>query len=165
MCDDARWSGRRTAHDRRRTWPGGGEERSESGRRGFTLIELLVAVVLLAVGLLGLTGVMLGTSQRQDLVGSQLDFAAAASSKVEDLHAAAYAVGAKKQQLALGGSLTADEAQHADVYTTPDGRQFSRRWRVEAGPQDTRRVTVRITAAGGGRTVARRDYVTLIYVR
>lgn len=138
--------------------------RPERRERGFALVELMVALVLLAVGVLALASVLLGTSQRTDRVASQLDFAAAAESKLEDLWSASYTVTNDSLSLSLGGSLTGDEPYHSDVFTTAEGREFQRRWEVTGGPGKTRHVTVRVTATAG-RTVSHRDYETLIYRR
>lgn len=134
------------------------------GSGGFALTEIMIALVLLAIGLLSLVGVMLGTSQRMDRTSSQADFAAAGESKVEDLWAAAFARNSDTLALTIGGSLTADETDHWDVFTNADGRQFRRRWLVEEGPAETRSVTIRVTAESG-RAVARRDYRTLVRLR
>ena len=85
-------------------------------------------------------------------------------SKVEDLWSAAYAVEDDRLPLSYGGSLTQSLPNHSDVYVRGDGREFDRRWLVEPGPGSARHVTVRVTARTG-RTVARRDYETLIYPR
>jgi hypothetical protein len=65
-------------------------------------------------------------------------------------------------QLAIGGNLTANVADHNDV-VTERGRTYTRRWVVTAGVGGARNVTVRIEAqAGGPRAPASKDFHTLI---
>lgn len=139
--------------------------RSSSTRRGFTLVELMVAVVLLTVGVLALSGEMALLVGRQIRATSESEMTTLGESKLEELRAFAMLESADTMQLTIGGSLVASQANHADVIVGPSGRQYTRRWTVEAGPGGTRSVTLRVQGPGNQRHVPlANDFSTLMVV-
>lgn len=110
---------------------------------GFGLVELLVAVVLIALGLIVLAGGAMASMRLDRLANSRADLTYAAESKMEELRAFARTEVADTVQLNAGGSLTTSQANHADTVISGNGRSVVRRWRVQDGPSETRRVTVR----------------------
>ena len=134
-------------------------------RPGFTLVELLVAVMLLGVVLVGMAMGILGTASMQNQVGSRREMTEIADSKFEDLRAFALAGSPDTVQLALGGSLTASAADHADSVQSAHGRWFRRRWAVATGPAGAREVQLRVTPRDQARgTLARLDFTTFILI-
>jgi prepilin-type N-terminal cleavage/methylation domain-containing protein len=133
-------------------------------QRGFTLIELMLAIIVITIGVLGITTGMATMIRQQDATASRADMAALADSKFEDLRnfAGAAARTADTLQLVPGGSLTVATANYNDAVTL-GGRTYLRRWLVVAGVGGTRQVTLRIEpqVVTRGSPVAR-DFVTLI---
>jgi prepilin-type N-terminal cleavage/methylation domain-containing protein len=132
------------------------------GQAGFTLIELMIAIVVVVVGILGLSSSMVSMTRAQDLTAARTDMAALADNKFEQLRAAAVNGTPDVVQLAVGGSLTVSTTNYNDV-VTERGRTYIRRWVVTAGVGGARNVTLRIQAqAGGPRAPASKDFHTLI---
>lgn len=130
--------------------------------RGFTLIELMLSVVILVIGLLGLASAMASMTRSQDLASARTEMALLAEAKLEQLRGAATARTIDTVQLAIGGSLTASVALHADT-VAGRGRRYVLRWAVVAGFAGTRRVTLRISPlVDERRTPARLDFMTQI---
>ena len=121
------------------------------GDHGFTLIEIVVAILVLSTAILGLAGIMAGTSRRHERSVSHAELTAAAESKLEDLRVVAAAGGADTVQLALGGSVVESQPDHADSLRNLQGRWILRRWSVIEGPAKTRQVMVRVAPAAGAR--------------
>lgn len=139
--------------------------RFNSHRAGFTLAELMVAVVLLTVGVLALTGEMGALVGRQVKATSSSEMTTLGESKLEELRSYAMIESVSKVQVALGGSLTVSQADHFDVIAGPSGRQYTRRWLVEAGPGGSRSVSLRVSANGATRHVPlAADFNTLMVV-
>ena len=131
---------------------------------GFTLIELMISIVVIVIGVLGMSSVTATTIRHQDLTAARTDMAALADNKFEELRGFAGAVQrtADTMQLVPGGSLTVATANYNDA-VTERGRTYTRRWLVTAGVGGTRDVTIRITPpAAGTRTVQPKDFQTLI---
>ena len=130
---------------------------SNSNDRGFTLIEVLIAMVILTIALVSMAELMAITLRMQQLGRNQTLAMRLAQDKVDELMTRNFAFA----QLTVGGSLTADVANHFDVPAagTAGNLQYRRRWLVEALNQgDTVQVTVgnppvvTNTAIGAGTT-------------
>jgi prepilin-type N-terminal cleavage/methylation domain-containing protein len=151
-----------------------------SNDRGFTLIEVLVAFVILTVGLVALAEMMAITLRMQQLGRNQTSAMRLAQDKVDELMSRNFTFA----ELAVGGDLNADQANHFDV-PAAGNQQYRRRWLVEAmnfgdtvqvsvgNPAvvtntpvpagSTRRVTVRvIPIRNDNRTANSVDLVTLV---
>lgn len=136
-----------------------------AGTEGFSLAELAVAILILTVALVGMAGLMASSSTLQNRTTSRIEMSELAMSRLEELRAAASSATADTVELALGGSLTASQANHADTVTTAKGRQYVRRWLVEAGPAQARQVTLRILpAAQSINTIPWLDFLTYILI-
>ncbi len=164
--------------------------RRASRERGFTLAEVMVAIVILAVGLLGLAALMAqltGTSGQSRYMGTEVMLA---SEKLEDLNR--LPVG--DANLAAGGSLAADNAlffdeiqisadnggnkannseisrteNSAPAATSGDMLVFKRRWVIEQNPagfpNGVTRITVWVGLISGG-TVSQRNTFQTSMVR
>ena len=139
-----------------------------SNERGFTLIEVLIAFVLLTVALVSMAELMAITLRMQQLGRNQTAAARMAQDKIDELMTQNFTTSA---QVSIGGSLTADVANHFDVPTLNGVVQpYRRRWTVAAGPADpgvaansVRILTVRVTPiVTDTRTVATTEVTTLI---
>lgn len=126
---------------------------------GFALIEVMIAILILAIGLLGLAALMAqltGTTGNSRYMGTEVMLA---SEKLEDLNRLQPGDAA----LAPGGNLLADVANYSDqiqvssdngtTTTVPAGTaaassdmlQFRRRWVIESSPVGLPAGVVRIT--------------------
>jgi prepilin-type N-terminal cleavage/methylation domain-containing protein len=143
---------------------GRSRRRQPSGQSGFTLIELILAIVVITVGILGISGGMATMMRRQDDTAVRADMAALADTKFEELRAIAGAIPRTVDTMALvpGGSVTVATAGYNDV--VPErGRSYVRLWVVTVGVGGARQVILRIrpqTAGPSGPPA--RDFVTLI---
>lgn len=131
-----------------------------SNERGFTLVEVLIAMIVLTVALVSLAQLMAITLRMQMLGRNQTAAIRVAQDKIDELMPLNFT----NAQLSIGGSLTADAANHFDS-TDP---LYRVRWTVAAGPADpgvaansVRILTVRVipltsltVAQGGTRTRA-----------
>ena len=124
-------------------------------------------MVILTVALVSMAELMAITLRMQQLGRNQTQAARLAQDKIDELMSLNFA----NAQVAIGGSLTADVANHWDIPTLNGVQQpYRRRWTVAAGPVDppvpansirilTVRVTPRVTDT---RTVATTEITTLI---
>jgi prepilin-type N-terminal cleavage/methylation domain-containing protein len=136
--------------------------RQPRGEDGFTLIELMLAIIVVVVGLLGITSTMASMTRYQDLSAARADMDALADNKLEQLRAGAQTRSGDTLQLALGGSLTVATAPWTEV-VTERGRTYVLLWLVAAGVGGTRDVTLRIQPQVDERRTPRLiDFRTLI---
>jgi len=137
-----------------------------SDDRGFTLIEVLVATCILTIALVSIAELMAITLRMQMLGRNQTSATRLAQDKIDELMTMNFTTAS----LSLGGSLTADVANHFD---SDDQNLFKRRWVVAAGPADPgvpvadqanlRFLTVRVTPVVVDlRTAAPAELVTII---
>lgn len=122
--------------------------------RGFTVIEVLIAMVILTVALVSMAELMAITLRMQQLGRNQTSAMRLAQDKVDELMSRNFTF----NQLTVGGSLTADVADHFDVPAagTAGNLQWRRRWLVEAlnfGDQGVRNGAPTNVAAGTTRRV------------
>ena len=154
-----------------------------SNDRGFTLIEVLIAMVILTVALVSMAELMAITLRMQQLGRNQTTATRLAQDKVDELMSRNFTFA----QLTVGGSLTADQANHFDVPAAGTGGnlQYRRRWLVEAlnfgdtvqvstgtpavvtntviGAGTTRRLTVRVIPITNDRRISNPiDLVTIV---
>jgi prepilin-type N-terminal cleavage/methylation domain-containing protein len=137
------------------------QSRSEDG---FTLIELLIAIMVITVGVIGISSTTATMIRYQDLSAARTDMASLADNKFEQLRGFASAralVAADTAQLTPGGSLTVATAGYNDV-VTERGRTYTRLWLVTIGVGSTRNVTLRITPQVAARAPQSKDFHTLI---
>jgi prepilin-type N-terminal cleavage/methylation domain-containing protein len=101
-----------------------------SNDRGFTLIEVLIAMVILTVALVSMAELMAITLRMQQLGRNQTQATRLAQDKIDELMSRNFTFA----ELTVGGSLTADVANHFDVPAagTAANLQYRRRWLVEA---------------------------------
>jgi prepilin-type N-terminal cleavage/methylation domain-containing protein len=136
-----------------------------SNERGFTVIEVLVAMVILTVALVSMAELMAVTLRLQQLGRNQTSATRLAQDKIDELMSQNWAAA---PQLAVGGSLTADVANHFD--TPANATNYKRRWIVADGPVDPpvtagrlRIITVRvIPEVTDRRTYTPTDLTTIV---
>jgi prepilin-type N-terminal cleavage/methylation domain-containing protein len=139
-------------------------QRELSTQGGFTLIELMIAIIVITVGILGISGSMATMMRRQDGTASRADMAAVADSKFEDLRGFAGAIPRTVDTLQLvpGGSVTVATAGYNDV-ATARGRNYVRLWSVTVGVGGARQVILRVRPqVTTPSSPPARDFVTLI---
>jgi prepilin-type N-terminal cleavage/methylation domain-containing protein len=148
-----------------------------SNDRGFTLIEVLIAMVVLTVALVSLAELMAITLRLQQLGRNQTSAIRLAQDKIDELMSQNFAA----PQLTVGGSLTADQTNHFDDPTPPEGGNsiYKRRWTVanttfvdqgnnggvmtNVAAGSTRVVTVRVIPLVGDRRISPAvDLVTVV---
>lgn len=115
-------------------------------RAGFTIVELLLAIVLLSVGMLGMAGLLVGSTRLQRLAGSRAELTTLAEAKVEELrgYGQTDAGDPLRARLALGGSTTSTVTSYADSVTGLDAVTYRRRWEITAGIAGARQVRIRV---------------------
>jgi len=129
---------------------------------------VLIAMVILTVALVSMAELMAITLRMQQLGRNQTQATRLAQDKIDELMSQNFA----NAQVSIGGSLTADVANHFDIPTLAGVQQpYRRRWTVAAGPADpgvvglnqVRVLTVRvIPRVTDTRTVATTEITTLI---
>jgi type IV pilus assembly protein PilV len=133
--------------------------RKASREDGFALLEVMIAILILAIGLLGLAALMAqltGTTGNSRYMGTEVMLA---SEKLEDLNRLQIGDAA----LAAGGNLAADVANYSDqiqvssdngttntvaagaVAASSDMLQFRRRWVIEQNPSGLPAGVIRVT--------------------
>jgi prepilin-type N-terminal cleavage/methylation domain-containing protein len=136
-----------------------------SDDRGFTVIEVLIAMIILTVALVSMAELMAVTLRLQQLGRNQTSAVRLAQDKIDELMSQNWAAA---PQLVVGGSLTADQADHFD--TPPTAVNYKRRWVVADGPVDPtvaagrlRIITVRvIPEVTDTRTYTPTDLTTIV---
>lgn len=108
---------------------------------GFSLAEMIVAIMILSIGVLGMISLMAAVSRNEIRATARIEATEVIESKLEELRAVAAAGTSDTIQLAVGGSLTTPQVDHADTTSSGAGRSFVRLWVVEAGPSRTRKVS------------------------
>jgi prepilin-type N-terminal cleavage/methylation domain-containing protein len=142
-----------------------------SDDRGFTVIEVLIAMVILTVALVSMAELMAVTLRLQQLGRNQTTAIRLAQDKIDELMSQNWDVAAP--QLAVGGSLTADVADHFDTppnFAGSTSLNYRRRWVVADGPVDDlalagrlRVITVRvIPVVTDRRTYTPTDLTTIV---
>ena len=112
-------------------------------RAGFSLVELLVALVIFSFGALAAMA-LLGTGYRYEgQANLETQMTVLAEVKVEEFRAIAGTDLADTVAINIGGSLDYNLSGYVDVPVF-DGRTFTRRWQVVAGPAGTRIAAVRV---------------------
>jgi len=131
---------------------------TDSTERGFTLIEVLVAMVILTIAMVSMAELMAITLRMQMMGRNETSAVRLAQSKIDEL----VAVNFTSATVAVGGSLTTDEANYFDVLNA-DG--FKRRWLITAiaGKARVRTLTVRVIPnIADRRTNAQVELTTII---
>ena len=111
--------------------------RSSKSEGGFTLVEVLVSTLVLTIGLIGIGGLLVVTTQAQIGARESARSVRLAQTKMDEIMKLPFA----EPRLSIGGSLDANVANHND--SPVDG--ITVRWAGAAGPtDDTRVITVRV---------------------
>jgi prepilin-type N-terminal cleavage/methylation domain-containing protein len=134
-------------------------------RAGFTLVELMMAIVMLSFGLLGMAGLMVSSTQVQQLSTTRSQMTLVAESKLEELRSYGQTGGADPLRLRLnvGGSVAAPVAGYADSAQAPGGRWYYRRWQIVNDIAGMRRVNLRVVPQYDDKYVSRQvQFTTLV---
>jgi prepilin-type N-terminal cleavage/methylation domain-containing protein len=110
---------------------------------GFSLVEMVVAVLILSIGVLGMSTVMGTIAASETRATLRIETTEIVQNKLEEIRAIASSRTADTVILAVGGSLTTPQANHVDTTRSAGGRRFIRLWTAAAGPGGSRIVTVR----------------------
>lgn len=114
------------------------------GRRGFTLVELMVAIIILAIGILGLAGTSAVITRQIGSASRQTIAASIAQSRFDSLSSINCA------GLAPAGGTT------SGVFTSPRG--VTERWRVNDG-NDVKILIDSIRIVGQARVLVYESYM------
>jgi prepilin-type N-terminal cleavage/methylation domain-containing protein len=134
-------------------------------RAGFTLVELMMAIVMLSVGLLGMAGLMVSSTQVQQLSTSRSQMTLIAESKLEELrsYGQTAATDPLRVRLNAGGSVAGPIAGYADSAQAPGGRWYYRRWQIVDDIAGMRRVNLRVVPRYDDKYVPRQaQFTTLV---
>ena len=116
-------------------------QRPDRGEGGFTLIEVLVCTLVLTTGMIGIAGMLAVTTQMQIGAREGARSTRLAQDKIDELSELDFETA---PAIAVGGSLTANNANHFQTLPSPLAG-ITLRWAVAAGPNDdTRILTVRV---------------------
>jgi len=131
-----------------------------NNERGFTLVEAIVAMMVCTVGLVAMAELLAVTLRLQQLGRNSTSASRMAQDKLDDFTSMSFG----DAELACGGDLDADDADHFD---TPAGvPNYKRRWVVSAGPDgdgNLREITVRVIPdVNDRRTASPFDLTTII---
>ena len=109
--------------------------------RGFTLVEVLICTLVLTIGMLAIAALLAVSTQMQIGAREAARSTRLAQDKVDELMKLNFTTNAN---VAVGGSLTANVANHSETLPSPL-TGITLRWAVAAGPtDDTRVLTLRI---------------------
>ncbi|MGH7449047.1 MAG: type IV pilus modification PilV family protein [Longimicrobiales bacterium] len=134
-------------------------------RDGFSLVETVVGMLVGTVALIALAGVMISTAQVQGLSLSRMELVGIGEAKLDALRSYAALRRPDTVQIALGGSLTSNVANHYEQITSARGRMYVLRWTVVSGINGTRDVTLRVAApAARPNELGQLDFKTLMAV-
>lgn len=127
------------------------------GEAGFTLIEVLVSIVVLVFGLVGVTNLMIVAGSSNAVANATTATTAAARQQLDVLKATPYTA------LALGGSLTADQAGFFSVpdLQLPGVGSIHTRWQVAAVAGDNQLRYVQVQSEATGVLIRSRSRVTI----
>ena len=110
--------------------------------RCFSLVELLVATLVFSIGVVAVAHLLVLSVHKHQLGRNTSDAAHLAAAKIEELAKLNFATAPAVQITAAGADPLAENV--ANYFDTPAGG-YTRRWRVDAGPNaDTRTVTLRL---------------------
>lgn len=112
-------------------------------RRGFSEVELLVALTIFTVGVLGGVALMGAGYRYQGQSRLETEMTIVAERKVEEFQALAGTTRPDTVALLPGGDTESNVEDYFDTVDVGDWI-FLRRWRIEPGPANTRRVTVTV---------------------
>jgi Tfp pilus assembly protein PilV len=113
-------------------------KQSRNTECGTTLVEVLVALLLLAIGVLGITPLFISSTDVSAAGGELGHLSTAAATRFETLRAAPF------YMLAAGGSLTTD----VTLYSDTSNPASTIRWEIIDGPSGTKTITVRALSTG-----------------
>jgi prepilin-type N-terminal cleavage/methylation domain-containing protein len=140
--------------------------RTPSRRRaGFTLVELMMAIVMMSFGLLAMAGLMVSSTQVQQLSTTRSQMTLIAESKLEELRSYGQTAAADplRARLNVGGSMAGPVAGYADSAQAPGGRWYYRRWQIVDDIAGIRRVNLRVVPRYDDKYVARQvQFTTLV---
>jgi prepilin-type N-terminal cleavage/methylation domain-containing protein len=134
-------------------------------RRGFTLVELMMAIVMLSFGLLGMAGLMVSSTQLQQLSAARSQMTTVAESKIEELrsYGMTAATDPLRARLNVGGAVAAAVGGYADSAQAPGGRWYYRRWQISGDIAGMRRVNLRVVPRSDDKYVPRQaQFTTLV---
>lgn len=112
-------------------------------KSGFSLVELMVALVIFSFGVLAGVALLGGGFRWEGKAELETQMTVAAEMKIEELKAIAGTKRPDTLALVIGGDLDSNVGGYWDTATL-DGRTFTRRWQMEAGPAGTRLARVRV---------------------
>ena len=113
-----------------------------SDERGFTLVEVTVSLLIFTIGIVGLAQLMAVSLQMQAHGRNQTSAVRLAQDKLDQLMSLQFA-SAPQVQITGSDSLSSNVVNFFDN----DVQGYTRRWRVEAGPDpnaNLRQITIRV---------------------
>lgn len=124
------------------------DTRAASSEAGFTLAEALVAILVLVVGLMGVTNLMVISGASNVAANQGTAAASAASETLESLKSQPFTSAA----MAPGGDVNADLAGYFRDVDLPGVGRIRARWEIVAVDAQTRFIRVRAQALGASGT-------------
>jgi len=104
---------------------------------------MIVALMILSLGVLGMSTLMGTVASNETRATLRIETTEIVQNKLEEIRSIASSRTADTVRLAVGGSLTTPQADHADTTESAGGRSFIRLWTAADGPGGSRIVTVR----------------------